>query len=98
VVIHGDAHAATGCVRTSNHAGYVTYNCYIYRSSVHVWNQCATGSEYNVADGETGVLLRGTSWFVCQRRFPVSVYYGRSHEISDVARESAQPRVAANGA
>ena len=67
---------AAGCARTSNHAGYVTYNCYMYRSSVHVWNHWSSGANYNLADNASGVLNQGTSWFVCQRRFPVDVTYG----------------------
>lgn len=67
---------AAGCSPTSNHAGYVTYNCYMYRSSVHLWNHWTTSSTYSVADNATGVLYQGTSWFVCQRTFPAGVYYG----------------------
>lgn len=69
---------AAGCSRTSNHAGYVTYNCYMYRSSVHMWNHWASGSEYNLADNQSAILYQGTSWFVCQRTFPVDVYYGNA--------------------
>jgi hypothetical protein len=69
---------ASGCSRTSNHDGYITFDCYMYRSSVHVWHQWGNSSHYSLADNDTGVLNQGTSWFVCQRTFPVSVYYGNA--------------------
>jgi hypothetical protein len=69
------AQAAAGCSPTSNHAGYATYNCYMYRSSVHVWHHYGSAS-YHGIDNTTGILYQGTSWFVCQRRFPVRIWYG----------------------
>src|SRR5262245_65158880 len=72
------ANAVTGCYRTSDHAGYPTYNCYMYRSSVHLWNHWSTALEYNLADNQTGILYQGTSWFVCQRTHPVDIYYGNA--------------------
>ena len=31
---------------------------------------------YHPIDNTSGVLYQGTSWFVCQRRFPVKIWYG----------------------
>ncbi len=75
VLMPTPAQAASGCSRTANHAGYVTYNCYMYRSSVHVWHHYGS-AVYHPIDNTTGVLNQGTSWFVCQRRFPVKIWYG----------------------
>src|SRR5262245_33080742 len=68
--------AASGCSRTSNHAGYVTYNCYMFKPVVHVWDMWQDSVVLQLYGNSDGLLYRGTSWFVCQRAFGVTIHDG----------------------
>jgi hypothetical protein len=75
MIAGGQAEAVSRCSRTSNHAGYATYNCYMYRPSVRLWFMYGTSKSFYIRGNYSGILNRGTSWFVCQRRFPVVKMY-----------------------
>jgi len=74
VVTTTPAQAAGSCYASGTHYGYSTYTCNIYRTN-HPWSMYGSAN-LHLEGNVVGVLGAGNSWFVCQRRFGITLEYG----------------------
>ncbi|HEX8864410.1 MAG TPA: hypothetical protein VF821_02020 [Lentzea sp.] len=69
------AQAAGACYQSGAHAGYsTTYTCSIWRLN-HQWAMYG-GNKFTPVGNVEGYLNAGNSWFVCQRKFGITLQYG----------------------
>jgi hypothetical protein len=74
VVTTAPAQAAGSCYASGVHYGYSTYTCNLYRTN-HPWGMWGSAN-FHLEGNVVGVLGAGDSWFVCQRKFGITLEYG----------------------